>query len=65
MRECRAADYLDMSLPMFKKFVSAGIFSPPREIDSIKAFDREQLDRDIDALPFAGGPAMSDTSWDD
>jgi hypothetical protein len=66
MRECRAADYVDLSLPTFKKLVAVGLFSPPRELnENIRAYDREQLDRDISNLPFAGAPQLSDTSWDD
>jgi hypothetical protein len=62
MREARAANYVDLSLPTFKKFVEVGLFSPPRELnENTKVFDREQLDRDIDALPFAG--VATDTSW--
>jgi hypothetical protein len=63
-RQEGAADYCGVSLPTFLEYVKKGLFSPPKAVGSIKAFDRTILDRDIDALPFVGA-AVPDTTWTD
>jgi len=62
-RRSRAADYCDVSLPTFLKLVAAGLLPPPRQLNDIEAWDRADLDRAIDSLPFGG--TAPDTSWDD
>jgi hypothetical protein len=59
----RAADYLDVSGPI--KLVKAGVFPPPRQLTAtVFAWDRDDLDRAIDSLPFVSAGGV-DTTWDD
>jgi predicted DNA-binding transcriptional regulator AlpA len=64
-RRERVADYCDISAPLFHKLVKAGIFPPPRRLTpNFFAWERGDLDRAIDGLPF-GGTGAPDTTWDD
>jgi predicted DNA-binding transcriptional regulator AlpA len=65
LRQERAATYIDTCVPTFLGLVKAKVLPPPKQLSkNIEAWDRDELDRTIDCLPFSGAGA-ADTTWDD
>jgi predicted DNA-binding transcriptional regulator AlpA len=62
LRRPRAANYLDVSEPTFDALVRAGIVSQPKRLGAfVRGWDRLDLDRDVDALPYdVPGAAQKD-----
>jgi len=64
LRRERAAAYVDMSAVHFDKLVRAGVIPAPKKLQSLKVWDRDELDNFADHLPHDGA-ATPDDSWSD
>jgi prophage regulatory protein len=65
LRRERAAAYLDISIGCFDKLVDNRFLPSPKMLNSIKVWDRSDLDAIADNLPYIGEISASDNSWDD
>jgi predicted DNA-binding transcriptional regulator AlpA len=65
LRRERAAAYLDISIGCFDKLVDKRLLPSPKMLNSIKVWDRSDLDAIVDNLPYIGEISASDNSWND
>lgn len=65
LRRERAAAYLDISISCFDRLVSDRLLPSPKMLQTIKVWDRSDLDAIADSLPYIGESSAADNSWDD